>query len=139
VPRKSITAFSPKSIERMENEAVEEFKMVSEIKYELAKDAYDLQDDETKAVIDRIVDTLRQYASGYITIQLNPPEGAMVPVKIENKYLGYNLLWLAVEIVKDLAFTDIRVANFEFPQSLCAQCGAEIIPEKRSGRKAGRG
>ena len=139
MPRKPITALSPKSIDRMLEDAVEEFKAVSEIKFELAKDAYDQQDSETKATIDRIVGTLRQYATGYINVQLNPPEGAPVPVKIDNEYLGYNLYWLAVEIVKDLAFIGIRVENFEFPDTHCAQCGKELIPEKRSGRKAGRG
>lgn len=139
MPRKSITGFSPKSIDRMTEDAIEEFKAVSEMKFELAKDAYERQDSETKATIDRIVSTLRQYATGYINIQLNPPEGALVPVKLDNEYLGYNLYWLAVEIVKDCAFIGIRIANFEFPDTYCAQCGRELIPEKRSGRKAGRG
>lgn len=128
-----------KSSDKLTADAIEEFKSVSEIKHELARDAYDLQDSETKATIDRIAATLMQYASGYINVQLNPPSGSIVPVKIENKYLGMNLLWLAVEIVKDLAFVGVQVANFEFPESLCASCGAEIIPEKRSGKKAGRG
>lgn len=135
--RKSVTNL--RSADKLVEEAVEFFKSVSEIKYELAKDAYDAQDEETKAVIDRIHDTLRVYASGYITVQLSPPSGDLVPVKIDNDYLTYNLLWLAVEIIKDLAILGTRVANFEFPPSMCAICGSEIIPEKTSGRKVGRG
>jgi hypothetical protein len=135
--RKSISDL--KSVDKLTEDAVEEFKSVSEMKWELARDAYELQDKETKAVIDRIVATLRTYANGYIAVQLNPPTGETIPVKIENDYLDMNLLWLAVEVVKDLAFIGVQVASFEFPPSLCAQCGADIIPEKRSGRKAGRG
>lgn len=123
----------------MLEDAIDEFKAISEMKYELAKEAYDSQDAQTQVVIDRVVGTLRQYATGYINVQLNPPEGAPVPVKLDNRYLGFNLFWLAIEIVKDLAFVGIRVENFEFPPTQCAQCGVELIPEKKSGRKAGRG
>lgn len=120
-----------KSNDKLVEESVESFKSISEIKYELAKEAYDIQDKETKAVIDRIVSTLQVYASGTISVQLSPPTGGFITVKIDNTYLGYNLLWLAMEIVKDLAILGIRVESFEFPPSMCAVCGADVIPEKR--------
>jgi len=125
-----------RSASKLQADAVDEYKLTSEVKYELAKAAYDAQDAKTQKVIDRMVETLRTYCTGYVTIQLQPPTGALVPVKISNEYLGFNLLFLAVEIVKDLALLDIRVANFQFPQSQCAMCGAELgIPELS---KAGR-
>lgn len=130
MPRKSVTDL--KSADKLIDEAIENFKSVSEIKYELAKDAYDMQDDKTKAVIDRLVKTLQTYATGSITLQLAPPHGKLVAVAIENDYLMFNLLYLAMEIVKDLAITGIRVAKFEFPPSLCSNCGSEIIPELRT-------
>lgn len=134
--RKQITDL--KSADKLVTEAIEEHQSIAEVKYELAKAAYDAQDKETKAVIDRIVDTLRTYATGYIHVQLQPPTGALVPVKLDNTYLGYNLLYLAVEIVKDLAFLDIQVASFEFPEAYCARCGAELgIPELTTGGKRG--
>lgn len=108
---------------------LEEFKSVSLVKYDMARDAYTVQDKATQKTIDRIVGTLQQHATGYITAKVN---NAMVPVKIDNEYLGYNLLFLAVEIVKDLAIMGQKVSNFEFPEALCASCGAEIIPEQRS-------
>jgi hypothetical protein len=95
--------------------AVEEFQAVSLVKYEMAKDAYDLQDKTTKKVIDRIMATLQVYATGYITVAVG---GSVYPVKLDNQYLGYNLLWLAMEIVKDLALCGVRVAAFEFPPSI---------------------
>lgn len=115
---------------------VEDFEAMSLVKHEMAVDAYELQDKETQAVIDRIVATLRQFATGFITAKVG---GTYVPVPIDNKYLGYNLLYLAVEIVKDLAFLDIRVATFEFPPSLCVKCGAEVIPEKRTAKTKVKG
>lgn len=127
--RKSISDL--RSSAKLEEEAVEQFKSVSEIKHELAMEAYDLQDKATQTVIDKMVDTLRTYCTGYINVQLQPPTGALVPVKISNEYLGFNLFFLAVEIVKDLALLDIKVANFKFPPSMCATCGAELgIPEQ---------
>lgn len=130
MPRKSLA-----SINSRVRETVENFESVSELKFELAREAYDVQDEETQRVIDRILATLQTHATGYITVQLQPPHGAIYPVKISNEYLTYNLLWLAMEVVKDLALLDIRVASFEFPPSLCTKCGAEIIPEKKPPRK----
>jgi hypothetical protein len=135
MPRKQLTNL--KSSDKLLADAIEQFHGVSEVKYELAKEAYAIQDIDTKAVIDRIAATLRQHANGYIQVQLDPPRGALVPVKIENEYLGMNLLWLAIEIVKDLAFVGIRVAKFKFPEQVCAQCGVQL-PETTSARKAGR-
>lgn len=131
--RKSITNL--KSNAKLVENAVAEFKSISELKYELAKEAYDAQDEDTKKAIDRIIGTLQVYATGSITVQLQPPFGEYVTVRIDATYLGYNLLWLAIEICKDMALLGIRLAAFDFPQSMCAKCSAEIIPERRSKGK----
>jgi hypothetical protein len=132
--RKSVTDL--KSAKRKLEEAIEEFEQMSEMKFELAKTVYDTQDAKTQAVIDRIVTTLRVYATGYITLQLAPPHGAPTAVKITNEYLGYNLFYLAVEVVKDLAIMGTRVAEFDFPPALCSQCGAELgIPELKKVKR----
>jgi hypothetical protein len=136
MPRKSTANL--KSADKLIEQAVEDWKGVSVIKYEMAKEAYDAQDAKTQAVIDRIVGTLRSHANGYINVQLTPPSGGLVAVKIDNEYLMMNLLYLALEVVKDLAIVGTRVATFKFPPSLCAACGAEVIPEKRTGKKVGR-
>ena len=135
MPRKTLADLGKN--EELLADAVEQWKAISEVKFELAKEAYELQDIDTKAAIDRIATTIRQFANGYIEVQLNPPRGHTVPVKIDNEYLGMNLFYLAVEIVKDLGFTGVRVAKFKFPPLSCAQCGVQI-PEKTSARKAGR-
>jgi hypothetical protein len=89
----------------------------------MAKDAYDLQDEETQAAIDRIVCTLQSYVTGFLNVKV--AGASYVPVKIDNEYIGYNLLYLAVEVAKDLALLNIRVANFTFPPVLCVVCGAD--------------
>lgn len=127
--RKSLADIDPELVS-----VLDEFKSLSEVRYEIARDAYNVQDDATKQVIDRMVATLQQYATGYITAKVNK---TAVPVKIDHDYLGYNLLYLAVEIVKDLAFMDIRVADFEFPEQFCASCGIELTTA--NVRRVGKG
>lgn len=125
--------------DRYVKDAVEEWRSLAEMRGELAREAYDYQDDATKAVIDRIVTRLRLGASGYIEVRVNPPKGNLVAVKIEQAYLDFNLMYVALELLKDLALFDIRVGSFQFPPSLCSSCGAEIIaerPRKRGKRAA---
>jgi hypothetical protein len=119
------------------NEALEEFKILTELRLEMAQEAYNFQDDATKAVIDRIRERLALGASGYIKVRVNPPHGSSVPVKIERALLDANVLFLATEIMKDLAMFDVRVEGYEFPPNLCTSCGAEIeTPKTRRKRGA---
>ena len=127
--RKTLADIDPKLAS-----VVDEFKELSEVRQEIAKDAYDVQDELTQQTIDRITATLQQYATGYITAKVNR---SAVPVKIDNDFIGMNLFYLAVEIVKDLAFMDIRVAEFEFPEQICASCGIELSTANR--RRVGKG
>jgi hypothetical protein len=123
-----------KDIDPRLSSIVDDFKMLSEVRQEIAKDAYDAQDEITQRTIDRMVATLQQYATGYITAKVGR---TAVPVAIDNDYIGMNLFYLAVEIVKDLAFMDIRVAEFEFPEQVCANCGIELTTA--NVRRVGKG
>ena len=109
--------------------AVDEWKAITEVRYELAKEAYDFQDEKTQALLDRIVNRLRVGASGYITVRVDPKHGGSVPVKIDQDYLDYNLLYVATEILKDLAMFDIKIGTYKLPPTLCVSCGAEIAAE----------
>ena len=125
------------------NDAIEDafatWKALSEIKADFAQEVYDAQDDVTKKALDVIIYTLRSSATGYISLQLQPPFGQTVPMKIDNTYLGFNLKWLAVEIAKNLAILDLRVAHYEWPNHICSRCGEVLqIPELTRGKKAGR-
>jgi hypothetical protein len=133
--RKSRTAIIEND-ERVQ-EAVEEWKSLTEIRYELAKEAFDFQDEKTQALLMRIVNRLRMGATGYITVRINKQSGSTIPVKIEQEYLDFNLLYVATEILKDLAMFDIRIGTYKLPPSLCVNCGAEITLEtEKKGRKA---
>lgn len=120
------------------DEAVENWKAVTEVRYELAKEAFDFQDEDTQALLQRIVNRLRVGASGVITVKINPPANMSVPVKIDQEYLDYNLLYVATEILKDLAMFDIQVGTYQFPPSMCVSCGAELTKEtaKKKARRA---
>lgn len=124
--RKTLASLDPQL-----KSVVDEFRSISEMKHEMATDAYNLQDATTKKVIDRMVATLRTYATGYVHVTVGK---TVVPVKIEAEYLGMNLFWLAVELCKDLAFSDIRIASFQWPESLCASCSSIILPGKKVKR-----
>lgn len=103
--------------------ATEAFKALSLVKGEMARDAYAVQDKATKKAIDRIVATLQQHARGEVNLKVG---NTLVPVKVDDQTLGFNLFYLAVEIVKDLGFVGIKVANFKFPAHLCVRCGEEV-------------
>jgi hypothetical protein len=117
------------------NAAVEQAQVLAETRYELAIAAYEHQDDETRQAIDRIRDTIRLAATGYVHVNLDPPHSGVVTVKLEQKWIDFNLLYIAVDIVKTLAIFDIKLANFEFPPSLCTDCGAEITGQKRRKKR----
>jgi hypothetical protein len=142
VPRKSaVVTVDQAKVE----EVMEQVRALAEIRGEIAQAAYEHQDKATQAVIERIRDTLRVAATGYVEITVDPPHGAIVPVKLEQRYVDFNLLYVAVDILKTLAIFDVRIENFEFPPSHCTNCGAEIeyeaLAAKRSkaGRKRKRG
>ena len=107
-------------------EAVEEWKTLTEIRYELATTVYEAQDEQTQVTMQMLVNRLRLSSAGYVEIQVNPPRGSLVPVKIEQQYLDYNLLYIVTQIFSDLAVTGVRVGTFKPVPGVCASCGAEI-------------
>lgn len=82
---------------------------VAEYKSVLFTEVYDQQDAATRGMIDKIVAQLRVYNK----------------TPMAEPYLTFNLQWLAVEIVKDMAMVGIRLGTFAFPEGVCAVCGAE--------------
>lgn len=130
--RKSAT---PKVTDKKLREAIEEFQAMCEIRGEIAQAAYDAQDQETKLVLERIRDRLRLAVTGHIQVQIDPPHTGLVSVKIEQRWIDFNLMFVATEILKDLGLFGIKVASFEFPPMLCTNCGGEVTMTKRPKRK----
>lgn len=111
---------------------IEEFEALSLVRYELAVDAYEYQDDETKAVIDKMVATLRQHANGTVNVQHG---GKLTPLKVGDETFAKNLLYTALEVVKSMYFVGLKVANFKWKPTACIACGAEIEKAKKKRGK----
>jgi argininosuccinate synthase len=104
---------------------VSDWKELAELRHKTSMDIYNVQDEDTKEVLDRIVDRLRLAATGYVTLRL--PGGAVKSVRVESEYVGYALLFIATEILKDLAIYGVQIANFDYHPSICAECGAKVV------------
>ena len=99
-----------------ESAKLTEFEMITLVQYESAKDAYDAQDDETKAALDVIKNTIRTYALAETT------DG----IEIDEDVLDQALLVLTMQVASDLALLDIKVANYSFPANICVACGSDV-------------
>lgn len=107
-------------------------KQQIETRHKIAMTALEAQDDETRAVLWAIVDRLRLAANGTVRVYPNGKRGDSYAVPISQEYQDYNLLFVATEILKDLALLDVRVANYEMPLVYCAECGERIsAPRKK--------
>lgn len=111
---------------------IEEFEALSLVRYEMAVDAYEYQDDETKAVIDKMVATLRQHANGTVNVQYG---GKLISLKVGDETFAKNLLYTALEVVKSMYFVGLRVANFKWKSTVCIACGAKIEKAKKGGKR----
>ena len=118
-------------------EALAEIRALIEVRYEIAKEAYDMQDEQMRGVIDQMVRRLRLSTTGYVNVHINPPRGSIVQAKLDQKYVDFNLLYVATEILKDLALMDIKIGTYKFPPAMCVTCGAEVTQEKPKKRRRG--
>lgn len=110
-----------------------EYKEVVEARYRIAMAVYKAQDSYTQEVLDRIRDRLRIASTGIVQIGGQPH-------KLEQQYVDFNLMFIATEILSDLAMNDIQVANFNFHPAYCAECRKEIMKvdepkKKKKGKK----
>lgn len=110
-------------------EQVEEYKRLSEKRFEIANAAYRAQDEKTRAVLNAIQDQLLVGASGTIRVYVGGKDAIAVPVDME--YVEYNTLYVATEILKDLALLDVKVANYKFPDVFCVECGDKLKKKKK--------
>jgi hypothetical protein len=119
---------------RFEEKVEREVKIFSEqsrARAQMAERAYNAQDVETREALDSMVDRIVSCSRGLISIRV---DGQKVATSISASAIHDNALYLATEILKDLAILDIRVANYRFPQGVCAECKKEISPRKKRVR-----
>jgi len=112
---------------------VDEFKERSEIRQRIASAAYNAQDAKTRAVIDSMMDHLLLGASGTIKVS---DGNEIIPVQVDMEYVEFNALYVATEILKDLALMDVKVANYKFPDVYCVECGDQLMRTKKRRRSA---
>lgn len=112
-------------------DALQEFRTITEARYRIAKSTYEKQDRLTKEVIDRIRDRLRIAATGVVNINGRP-------YKLEQQYVDFNIWFIATEIVADLALNGIRVASFVFDDVFCAVCKKQLVGVKEPKKKRNR-
>jgi hypothetical protein len=114
------------------------FNMATEARYKLAMQAFNAQDKVTQDALSLMVERLRTLSTGQIRIYPEGRNGPSVVVKIEPEQVDQNIMFLATEILKDLALFDIQVANYEFPSVYCVDCGEKVTPSKREKLKKRR-
>lgn len=113
-------------------DALQEFRKITEARYRLAKSTYENQDNLTKEVIDRIRDRLRIASTGVVNINGQPH-------KLETQYVDFNIWFLACEILADCALNGIKIANFTPDPAFCAECKREILGVKEPKKSKRRG
>jgi hypothetical protein len=106
------------------------FKQQSFSRSEIAQRLYNSQDGETQDAIDAMTERIVSVSRGLISVRPNGTKDA-VAVTLPNETIKENAFYLAVEIVKDLAMFDIRIANFRFDPKLCAACSKLLKPSKK--------
>lgn len=122
------------------NKQLKFFREATQARFDLAQQTFDAQDPETQAVVLRIQKMLCQNASGVIRVFPNGEKRNLsVNVSVEMDYIEMNAFYLAIEILKDLAFMDVRVANFKFSEAFCADCGVKLNDRGKGRKKVKRG
>jgi len=117
------TATDLKSVDKLTDEAVEMFEAVAEVKAELANAVLEAQDAKTKALILIVASSLRSRLSDGIKVKVGRSH---IDAMARGKAIESTVLWMATELVKDLALVGLQVGNFQFPSDVCAICGGDV-------------
>lgn len=115
-------------------QALADWKKKSEIRGRLAIDAFNAQPEKAQMALERIRDNLMLGATGAVRVYPDGKKQQSVLCDVEMEYVEHNALWIATEILKDLAMMDIRVANYKFPEVYCAECGEKIQKPKKKAK-----
>ena len=117
-PKKTKRSAEQKEVDKQ----VEIFKRATQARYDLARQTFDAQDEATQDVITRIQKMLCLNANGIVRVWLKGSKRQKsFMVTVEMDYIEMNAFYMAIEILKDLAMMDVRVAKFKFPESFCAE------------------
>jgi hypothetical protein len=118
----------PLSFQQQLDHEIQVFSEQARTRAQIAQRAYDAQDRETRLALDSMVDRIVSISRGIATFKIR---GKKVAAEVPLPAIHNNALYLATEILKDLALLDIRVANFRFDPQRCASCGKSLTAKKK--------
>ena len=113
---------------RVANQWVENYRVQTEARLQMATEAYEMQDSETREVIDKIRDRIAIAMTG----RVKTSNGHVFQVSQE--LMDASILFIATEILKDLAMYDVKLANFKFPPN-CVGCQRKLTPTRKRKRR----
>jgi hypothetical protein len=125
---------SESKLRELADAAMADFKAEAKKRYDHAHAIYNKQDDDTQDALDRVTALLCQTARRNLWVSVGK-RGDRLISQIPEETIYHNMHYMAVEILKDLAVMDIKVANFKWTDRLCALCGNEIESKPRKKAK----
>lgn len=99
----------------------------------LAQRAYDAQDAMTQDALDVMVERIIAISRGAVVFSNR--KGDKLAFQIDENDKKMNALYLATEIMKDLAQLDIRLASYKFLPNVCVECGSTTTKAKKKARR----
>lgn len=120
---------SEKELHALASKAMDEFKAEAKKRHEIARRLYERQDDETQEALDRMTTLLVRIAKRHMWVGVGK-QGDKIVFTIPEETVYHNMFYMAVEILKDLAQMDVKIAGFDFPRDVCADCHVPIKPAK---------
>ena len=122
---------SEAKLQALAEKSLKEFQAAAEERFKHAKAVYDEQDAATQDALDRMIDLLSGIARKRMWVSPTRAGDARAVMTLPDQVIRQNMTYMAVEILKDLAHMDVRVANFKFSKKLCATCNR---PRKKKGK-----
>lgn len=121
---------SENKLREMAESAMVDFTADAKARYEKANAIYAQQDSDTQDALDRMTALLCQIARRRMWVGVGSREDRLV-CTIPEEVVYHNMFYMAVEIMKDLAVMDIKVANYKHPENICAMCGGVKATKKK--------
>lgn len=132
--KKPKKAVSESELHKLAEKAMEDFKSEAKARYDKAQKLYKKQDADTQDALDRMTTLLCRIARRHMWVGVGK-KGDRVVFTIPEETIFHNMSYMAVEILKDLAQMDVKVAGFDF-KNLCMECHTELKPTaKKKGKK----
>lgn len=134
--KKKSKVVSPEKLRELADESMAIFTTDAKARYDKAHKLYEEQDDATQDALDRMTTLLCRIARRNMWVSAGEKSNRLV-LQIPEQTIYHNMFYMSVEIVKDLALFDVKIAGFKFSDNLCVECYKNIKP-KRPKKKGGK-